>query len=99
MFPYSILTLVIGIAFLAGFVISTIVIIVKRDRFRFILPILNLAKTCFWDNFYMIFISIVLSAVSLVAMYLNVWFLEIAQMQKDGQHLVDKNVFSILVLV
>jgi hypothetical protein len=47
----------------------------------------------------MIFISIVLSAVSLVAMYLNVWFLEIAQMQKDGQHLVDKNVFSILVLV
>ena len=44
----SVVSLIVGIAFLAGFVISLIVILLKQQRIKFIVACLRLAKLCFW---------------------------------------------------
>ena len=88
-----------GIAFIVGFVVSLIVIIFKQQRIKFIVAVLRLAKICFWENVYIILISFALSAISLGALYLNLRFLEISELQIEGQHYVDKHVFTILILV
>jgi hypothetical protein len=45
---------------------------------KFIVASLALAKICFWQNFYMIFISFGLSIVSIAALYGNIRLLEIS---------------------
>jgi hypothetical protein len=94
-----VVSLLVGIAFILGFIISLVVILLKQQRIKFIVASLCLAKICFWENIYMIFISFALSAVSLAAIYVNLKFLEISELQKQGQHYIDKHVFSILILV
>jgi hypothetical protein len=89
----------VGIAFIMGFVISLVVILLKQQRIKFIVTALSLAKTCFWDNCYMIFISFALSAVSIGALYLNLKFLEISELGEKGQHYIDKRIFSVLIIV
>lgn len=79
---HSIVSLLAGIAFLLGFMISLVVILLKQQRIRFIVAALSLAKSCFWDNIYMIFLSFGLSAISLAALYANLRLLEISEMQK-----------------
>jgi hypothetical protein len=96
---HSVVSLLVGIAFLLGFVVSLIVILLKQQRIRFIVAALSLAKSCFWDNVYMIFLSFGLSAISLGALYANLRLLEISEVQKQGQHYIDKRIFSILILV
>jgi len=68
---HSVISLIIGVAFLAGFVISVIVLILKQQRIKYVVAALSLAKICFWDNVYMFLISICLSAVSIGALYFN----------------------------
>jgi len=96
---HSLVSLFVGLAFLAGFVVSLVVIVLKQQRIKFIVAVLRLAKTCFWDNCYMIVLSFGLSAVSLAALYGNLRLLEISELQKEGQHYIDKRVFSLLILV
>lgn len=91
--------MLVGIAFILGFVVSLVVIVLKQQRIKFIVAALSLAKQCFWDNCYMIFLSFFLSAISLAALYINLRFLEISELQKQGQHYIDKRIFSILILV
>lgn len=68
---HSVISLIVGIAFLAGFVISVIVLTLKQQRIKHIAAILKLAKICFWENVYMFLISIGLSAASIAALYVN----------------------------
>lgn len=75
---HSEISLIVGIAFILGFVISLIVILLKQQRIKFMVAALSLAKICFWDNCYMIFLSFGLSAVSLAALYFNLRLLEIS---------------------
>lgn len=79
---HSFISLVVGIAFLVGFVVSLVVILLKQQRIKFIVAALSLAKTCFWDNCYMIFLSFGLAALSLGALYVNLRLLEISELQK-----------------
>ena len=58
-----------------------------------------IAKVCFWQNFYMIFISIILSIMSVVLLYLNVFFLEISQDKKDSQHYIPTWVMSLIIVI
>ena len=81
---HSMVSLVVGMAFLFGFVVSLVVILLKQQRIKFIVAILRLAKTCFWENCYMIVLSFVLSAISLAALYGNLRLLEISELQKEG---------------
>lgn len=71
-------SLIVGVAFILGFVVSIIVIFLKQQRMKFIVASLALAKICFWQNFYMIFISFGLSIVSIAALYGNIKLLEIS---------------------
>lgn len=75
----SIMALVVGIMFVAGFVISLITITCKRQKFKNILPVLQMAKICFWENCYMFILAIVLSVLSILFLYINVVLLEISQ--------------------
>lgn len=81
---YSFLTLVCGIGFLAGFLISLIVILSKQQRIKFIVASLKLAKLCFWDNCYVFGVSIVLSGVTMAAYFANIQFTRFAMVQKKG---------------
>jgi hypothetical protein len=71
----SIMALVIGIIFIAGFIISLITITCKREKFKHILPVLQMAKICFWENCYMFILAIVLSILSILFLYCNVLLL------------------------
>jgi hypothetical protein len=96
---HSVISLVVGVAFILGFVVSLVVIVLKQQRIKFVVAALSLAKICFWDNCYMIFLSFGLSALSLAALYCNLRLLEISELQKQGQHYIDKRISSLLILV
>jgi hypothetical protein len=72
---HSVVSLVVGVGFLVGFIVSLCVIFAKQQRIKFIVAALSLAKICFWENIYMIFVSIAMSAVSVGALYMNLRFL------------------------
>lgn len=72
---HSVVSLVVGVGFLVGFIVSLCVICAKQQRIKFIVAALSLAKICFWENIYMIFVSIFMSAVSVAALYMNLRFL------------------------
>ncbi len=67
--------LIAGVLFLLGFLISIIIICVKRQKFKYIVSILRIAKICFWQNCYMIFLSMGLSALTVAVMYFNILLL------------------------
>ena len=48
----SLMALGVGIGFLVAFVIAIITICCKREKFGYVLPVLQMAKVCFWDNCY-----------------------------------------------
>ena len=64
-------SLLIGIAFLVGFVASLVVVLTKQQRIRFIYAMLKLAKICFWDNSYIFIVSFIMSVLSIVVIILN----------------------------
>lgn len=75
---HSVVSLVVGVGFLLGFVVSLCVILAKQQRIKFIVAALSLAKICFWENIYMIFLSVAMSAVSVAALYVNLRLLEVS---------------------
>ncbi len=83
---HSYVSAIVGTAFIMGFVISLVVIILKQQRIKFIVVALKIAKICFWQNCYMIVLSFVLSALSLTFLYANLKLLQVSQLQKEGQN-------------
>jgi hypothetical protein len=67
--------LIAGVLFLLGFLISIVIICIKRRKFRYIVSILRIAKICFWQNCYMIIVSIGLSGLTLAVLYFNIFLL------------------------
>lgn len=47
----------------------------------------------------MLLVSILLSAISIVIWYLNIYFLEISQDNKDSQHYIDSRIMSLIIIV
>ena len=74
----------VGIGFLAAFVICLVIIIVKAQRIKFVVVSLKLSRTWFWDNPYAVLVSLGMTAVSVLALYLNLRILELSELQ-DGQ--------------
>lgn len=96
---HTFVSLIVGIGFLVGFLVAMIVLCAKQSRFRFIVSSLQLAKKCFWDNAYCFICSFIFSGISLLALYFNLLFLEIASLQSKGQHFVTQEFFVCLILV
>ena len=74
----------VGIGFLAAFVICLVIIIVKAQRIKFVVVSLKLSRTWFWDNPYAVLVSLGMTAISVLALYLNLRILELSEL-KDGQ--------------
>ena len=47
----------------------------------------------------MLFVSIILSIISVVIWYFNVYFLEISQDKKDSQHYIDTRIMTLIIIV
>jgi hypothetical protein len=96
---HSWLSLGCGILLLAAFFIIVFVILTKKERFRNIVPVLKIAKNWFWGNAYMVIVSVILSAISIVLWYVNIYLLEISQDTKDSQHYIDSRIMSLIIIV
>lgn len=44
-------------------------------------------------------ISFILTIISVVVWYLNIYFLQISQDQRDSQHYIDSRIMSIIIIV
>ena len=95
---YSILTLVSGITFIVGFLISLVVILSKQQRIKFIVAALKLAKLCFWDNCYVFGVSIMLSAVTMAFYFANIQFIRFFMAQKKGLELVPRYLMAYITI-
>jgi hypothetical protein len=91
-------SLLVGIIFILGFVISLVVIMMKQHRIKFIVASLKLAKLCFWDNIYMFGVSIILSGISIGVFYVNIIFIRYVMVQMKGQVIVAKMPVVYLIL-
>lgn len=87
----------VGIAFLGAFLLALITICCKREKFRNVLPVLKMAKICFWENCYMFFVAAFLSVISIVLLYINIILLEISQ---NTTHLYPMHyILAVLVII
>ena len=75
---------------MVGFAGSLLVILGKQQRLKFVSASLKLAQLCFWDNWYVFGVSVVLSGVTMAAYYGNIQFIRFAMVQKDGHELVPR---------
>jgi hypothetical protein len=73
----SVVTLLTGLAFIAGFLVSVITIWNKRSKFGYILHVLRIAKAAFWPNCYVFFFSIIFTVISISAFIANISLLGI----------------------
>jgi hypothetical protein len=93
----SIVTLVTGIAFIVGFLAAIITIFTKRSKFANIVPVLKIARSCFWPNCYMFIFSFLFSIISIAALVANIWLLGIYLTRENT--LVPHFVPAILVVI
>ena len=82
---YSLLTLIIGLAFIVGFIVALIIVLMKQQRVKFIVASLRLAKACFWDNIYIIGLPIILSGISIGVCYFNLVFIRYGILQRKRE--------------
>ena len=94
---HSFVTLIIGIAFILGFLISIFTILNKRSKFSNILPVLKIARAAFWPNCYLFFFSIFFSMLSIAALVINISLLGICLTRKDN--LIHPAITSSLVIL
>ena len=83
--PRHLVTLIIGIIFIVGFIASLITITSKRSKFKQIVPVLRIAKSFFWNNPYIIIFSIIFTILSIVFLLINIILLDLSQASKDEQ--------------
>ena len=90
-------TLIIGIAFLLGFLIALITICTKKSKFKHIVPVLKIAKSCFWSNCYIIIFSFIFSILSIAALAINYVLLSLTLTSKEP--LIDPKITSAIIIV
>lgn len=90
-------TLIIGIAFIVGFLAAIFTIFGKRSKFANIVPVLRIAKAAFWPNCYMFIFSFIFTFVSIGALIANVSLLGICLGRKNN--LISPIITSILVVI
>lgn len=93
----SSVTLIIGIAFILGFIAAIVTIFTKRSKFKNILPVLRIAKQAFWPNCYMFIFSFIFTIISIGALMINVTLLGICIVRKDN--LINPIITSVLVII
>ena len=93
----DLVTLIIGIAFLVGFISAIITIASKRSKFKNIVPVLRIAKAAFWPNCYLLIFSILFSIVSLALLTINYLLLDISQAKKE--YLVDPKITGAVIII
>lgn len=67
-----------GAGFILAFIVCLIILMVKWQRLKFVTACLALSKAVFWDNPYLILLSIILCGVTLLLLYLNIRILMIS---------------------
>ena len=77
-------TLVIGIAFIVGFLAAIITIFTKRSKFANILPVLNISRAAFWPNCYMFIFSFLFTIISIGALVVNITLLSLCLTKKSN---------------
>ena len=90
-------TLIIGIAFLIGFLTALFTICTKRSKFKHIVPVLKIAKACFWSNCYIIIFSFIFSIFSVAFLVLNYVLFSLALTKKEP--LIDPIITSAIIIV
>lgn len=93
----SSVTLIIGLAFIVGFIAAIITIFTKRSKIKNILPVLKIARTVFWSNCYMFIFSFIFTFISIGALIINISLLGICLVRKDN--LISPIITSILVII
>lgn len=97
--PQTLSSLVLGIGFILGFLVSILVICIKESRFKSITTILRVAKICFWDNFYILFVAFGLTIISILALLVNLTLLKIGQHTTDDTVVVPRLIYSVIIIV
>lgn len=77
-------TLIIGLAFIAGFLAAVVTIFTKRSKFSNIVPVLKIARAAFWPNCYMFIFSFIFTIISIGALVANVSLLGICLTRKNN---------------
>lgn len=77
-------TLVIGLAFIIGFLAAAFTIFTKRSKFSNIVPVLKIARAAFWPNCYMFIFSFIFTAISIAALVANISLLGICLTRKNN---------------
>jgi hypothetical protein len=93
----SVVTLIIGLAFLIGFLAAVITIFTKRSKFANIMPILKISRIVFWNNFYVFIFSFIFTIISIGALVANVIILGFYLTREN--RLVSQVVPAILVII
>ena len=93
----DITTLIIGITFLLGFLAALLTICSKRSKFGNIVPVLKIAKTCFWSNSYIFIFSILFCLLSLLTISINYALLSISQTKKEP--LIDARITAAIIIL
>lgn len=76
--------MIIGLAFIAGFLAAVVTIFTKRSKFSNIVPVLKIARAAFWPNCYMFIFSFIFTIISIGALVANVSLLGICLTRKNN---------------
>lgn len=93
----SLITLIISIGFYIGFIASFLTLCIKRSKVKYIYPVLKIAKTAFWPNFYIFIFPFIFSLLTIVMIVANVALLSISLTRKT--HIIHKNTATILIVI
>ena len=96
---YNTASLIIGLLFITAFVVSLIVILTRQQRIKFIHSMLKLSKICFWDNIYILAVSLFLSALSIGLMFLNIYAITLSISSANSTTVTYNWPFIIVVLI
>lgn len=93
----DITTLVIGVAFLVGFLAAVVTLCTKKSKFQHIVPVLRIAKICFWSNCYLFIFSIFFCCLSLAALSANYALLSLSQTKQEP--LIDRRITAAIIVL
>jgi hypothetical protein len=89
--------LIIGIAFIIGFLAAAFTIFSKRSKFSNIMPVLRIARAAFWPNCYMFIFSFIFTIISIGALLANISLLGLCLTKKNN--LINPIITSSLIVV
>ncbi len=74
-FQNNTITLVLAIVFAVAFVVSMLVLCTKLGKIPLVVVVLKIARTCLCQNLYMIAVSFILTAISVIVLVVNLFLL------------------------